>query len=60
MERFSLYNTNIDFLRWRKVAMAWSIIVLLIAVGSLLAQGMNLGLDFTGGTVIEVQYAQPV
>ncbi len=60
MERFSLYNTNIDFLRWRKVAMAWSIIVLLIAVGSLLVQGMNLGLDFTGGTVIEVQYAQPV
>ncbi|MDG4595208.1 MAG: protein translocase subunit SecF [Candidatus Contendobacter sp.] len=60
MGRFSLYNTNIDFLRWRKVAMAWSIIVLLIAVGSLLIRGMNLGLDFTGGTVIEVQYPQPV
>ncbi len=60
MWRFSLYGTNIDFLRWRKLAMAWSIIVLLIAVGSLLIQGMNLGLDFTGGTVIEVQYPQPV
>ncbi|HRD65950.1 MAG TPA: protein translocase subunit SecF [Candidatus Competibacter sp.] len=60
MRRFSLYNTNIDFLRWRKLAMAWSIVVLLIAIGSLLVQGMNLGLDFTGGTVIEVQYPQPV
>ncbi|MFO1421756.1 MAG: protein translocase subunit SecF [Candidatus Competibacteraceae bacterium] len=60
MWRFSLYNTNIDFLRWRKLAMGWSIAVLLIAVGSLLVRGMNLGLDFTGGTVIEVQYPAPV
>ena len=60
MGRFSLYNTNIDFLRWRKLAMGWSIAVLLIAVGALLVRGMNLGLDFTGGTVIEVQYPQPV
>ena len=60
MERFSLYNTNIDFLRWRKLAMGWSIAVLLIAVGALLVRGMSLGLDFTGGTVLEVQYPQPM
>ena len=60
MGRFSLYNTNIDFLRWRKLAMGWSVAVLLIALGSLLIRGMSLGLDFTGGTVIEVQYPQPV
>lgn len=60
MWRFSLYNTNIDFLRWRKLAMTWSIAVLLIAIMALLVRGMNLGLDFTGGTVLEVQYPQPV
>ena len=60
MWRLNLYNTNIDFLRWRKLAMGWSIAVLLIALGSLLIRGMNLGLDFTGGTVIEVQYPEPV
>ncbi len=60
MWRLNLYNTNIDFLRWRKLAMGWSVAVLLIALGSLLIRGMNLGLDFTGGTVIEVQYPEPV
>ncbi|CDI01485.1 preprotein translocase, auxillary membrane component (General Secretory Pathway) [Candidatus Competibacter denitrificans Run_A_D11] len=60
MWRFSLYNTNIDFLRWRKLAMIWSVAVLLIAIMALLVRGMNLGLDFTGGTVLEVQYPQPV
>ena len=60
MWRLNLYNTNIDFLRWRKLAMGWSIAVLLIALGSLLIRGMNLGLDFTGGTVIEVQYPESV
>ena len=56
MWRLDFYNTHIDFLRWGKLATGWSIAVLLIAVGSLLIQGMSLGLDFTGGTVIEVQY----
>ena len=60
MWKLDFYNTNIDFMRWRRLAMGWSIAVLLIAVGSLLIRGMNLGLDFTGGTVIEVQYPQPV
>ncbi len=60
MWQFSLYNTNIDFLRWRKLAIGWSIAVLLIAFGSLLIRGMNLGLDFTGGTVIEVRHPESV
>jgi preprotein translocase subunit SecF len=60
MWQFSFYNTNFDFLRWRKLAMVWSLLVLLVAVASLLSQGMNLGLDFTGGTMIAVQYPYTV
>ena len=60
MRLFDLYHTNINFLRWGKLAMGGSIAVFLIALGSLLIRGMNLGLDFTGGTVIEVQYPEPV
>ncbi|MFO1372445.1 MAG: protein translocase subunit SecF [Candidatus Competibacteraceae bacterium] len=59
MWRFDFYNTNINFLRWGKLAIGGSIGVLLICIGSLLLQGMNLGLDFTGGTVIEAQYSNP-
>lgn len=60
MWKFDFYNTKIDFMRWRKLAMIWSITVLAIAILTLLIRGMNLGLDFTGGTVLEVQYPQPV
>ena len=60
MWRLNLYNTTLDFLRWGRLALGGSITVLLIAIGSLLFRGMNLGLDFTGGTVIEVRYPEPV
>jgi preprotein translocase subunit SecF len=36
-----------------------SIVTFLIAVGSLAIRGLNLGVDFTGGTVMEITYAQP-
>jgi preprotein translocase subunit SecF len=58
MELFK--QTNIDFMRIRKPALVLSTLVNLIAIGSLIFQGLNLGLDFTGGTVIEVGYKAPV
>lgn len=58
--RFSLYNNRIDFMRWRRVAMGWSVAVFVIALLAALSLGMNFGLDFTGGTVLEVKYPQPV
>lgn len=53
-------DSNIDFLSKRKYAMAFSAIILLISIISLFPQvrGLNLGIDFTGGTLVEVQFAQ--
>jgi preprotein translocase subunit SecF len=55
-----LKELNIDFMGMRRIAATASIVVLLICVGSIVVRGFNFGLDFTGGTVIEVGYQNPV
>jgi preprotein translocase subunit SecF len=50
---------DIPFLRYALVFNVISIVVFLVTVGSLATRGLNLGIDFTGGTVMEVSYAQP-
>ena len=52
--------TKIDFMGKRKLAMVLSLLLIGISIGSLAVRGLNFGLDFTGGTLIEVGYAQPV
>ncbi len=51
--------THIDFMGKRKLAMMLSTLVILIAIGSLAVQRLALGIDFTGGTLVEVGYEQP-
>ncbi len=60
MWRLNFYDTRIDFLSKGKLAMVLSAAVLLICLGALLVRGLNLGLDFTGGTAVEVRYPEPV
>jgi len=55
-----LKEINIDFMGRRRAAMMFSIALLLISVGAMIVRGFNLGLDFTGGTLIEVGYQDPV
>ena len=57
MEFFRIKN-DIPFMRHALVFNVISIITFLVAVGSLATKGLNLGVDFTGGTVMEVHYAK--
>jgi len=49
---------NFDFMSLRKPAMIVSLALLLISIISLLTFKLNLGIDFTGGSIIEVGYQQ--
>jgi preprotein translocase subunit SecF len=51
---------NIDFLRHRYLALLLSAVMILTSVALLATRGLNFGIDFTGGTVIEVGYPQPI
>jgi len=55
-----LKELDIDFMGKRRFAAIASGVVLLICLLSILLRGFNFGLDFTGGTVIELGYAQPI
>lgn len=51
-------NSNINFLGQRKFAAFISCILIVAGVFSLVTKGLNLSIDFTGGSVIEVKYDQ--
>ena len=53
-------TTKIDFISKRKVALVLSLILLVISVYSLATRSLNFGIDFTGGTKIELFYPQDV
>jgi len=51
---------NFDFMAWRKPAMAISLLLMLASIISLVTLKLNVGIDFTGGSIIEVGYQQAV
>ncbi len=52
-------NTNIDFLKWRKVAMALSVIMIVASIALVAVRGLNLGVDFVGGQMMRVEFTNP-
>lgn len=55
-----LLDKKIDFMALRRPAMILSAVLLLVSIGSLVTKQLNLGIDFTGGSVIEVGYENAV
>ena len=47
---------NVDFMGKRKLALSTSLLLIILSVVSLFNNGLNLGIDFTGGYLIEVSY----
>lgn len=47
------------FMSYRKIAMVFSLCLLLGSIASIATKGLNWGIDFTGGTLIQVGYEQP-
>ena len=53
-------HTNLDFMRWRNVALILSIIATVASISYTVYRGLNLGIDFVGGEVVRAEFAQPV
>ena len=53
-------NFKFQFMKYRKVAGIASLIIFLASVLSLSFRGLSLGLDFSGGTLVEITYDNPV
>ena len=54
------YDSKIDFLRLRWIALGATVLLLVAAAAILATKGLNYALDFTGGTVAELRFEKPV
>ena len=53
-------HTNLNFMRWRNVALVLSLIATVASIAFTVYRGLNLGIDFVGGQVVRAEFAQPV
>ena len=53
-------NFNLDFLRFRFIALIASVSFILVSLATISIQQLQLGLDFTGGTLVEVGFTETV
>jgi preprotein translocase subunit SecF len=60
MEFFAKGKTKFKFIQMRKIAFIISGVTILVCVYAIFQKGVNLGIDFTGGTVVQVKFSQEV
>jgi preprotein translocase subunit SecF len=59
MEIFK-HDANVNFLGWRKVSIVIAAFLMIASVVLIFTKGLNYSLDFTGGVLVEVDYAKPM
>ena len=50
-------NINFEFMKWHKSAVYVSVFLILLSIFSIFAKGFNYGVDFKGGTIIEISFS---
>ena len=53
-------HTNVDFMRWRNLALILSLIATVVSIGYTIYHGLNLGIDFIGGEVVRAEFPKQV
>jgi preprotein translocase subunit SecF len=53
-------NANYNFIKWRWHAIGLSLLVIIAGIAMIITRGLPLGIDFSGGTHVVVQFEQPV
>ncbi len=56
--RLFIFKDTINFMKFKWICLIVSTVLVVLSLGSLFTKGLNLGLDFTGSTVIELQFPQ--
>ena len=51
---------DFDFMSKRRIALGLSLVLMSVSLGSFFVQGMNLGLDFTGGSLVEIGFESEI
>ena len=53
-------GTNIDFIGKFKIFLGFSVVIGILFLFAIFTKGLNYGIDFTGGTVLQVKFADPI
>lgn len=57
---FIKLKTNINFMKYRRLALLGSALLILLSVVLLITRGLNFGIDFTGGMLLQMEFDSPV